>query len=80
MKEQPSIEMGERERLIRLTSPDPPKAATCGKRHVSADLGASPSGRTKKIEREKKTQKIYELSTSGTREERTSLMEIMFRA
>ena len=43
-----------RERLICLTSPDPPKSRHVQKRHVSADHRASPSGRTKKNEYEKK--------------------------
>ena len=43
-----------RERLICLTSPDPQKAAACGKRHASADQWASPLGRTKNRELEKK--------------------------
>ena len=45
---------GEGERLICLTSPDPQKAAACGKRHASADQWTSPLGRTKNRELEKK--------------------------
>ena len=47
----------DRERLICLTSPDPPKAAACRKKHASADQWASPLGRTKNrnIEKKRKT-------------------------